>query len=61
VIFASISTLESAGIQDSGSSTRSWIGMLMGVSFAASRELWGETLPLTNYGIVLHTVMAVNI
>jgi hypothetical protein len=33
----------------------------MGVSFAASRELWGETLPLTNYGIVLHTVMAVNI
>lgn len=28
VILASISTLESAGIHDSGSSTRSWIGML---------------------------------
>jgi len=28
VIFASISTLESAGIQSSGSSTRSWIGIL---------------------------------
>lgn len=28
VIFASISTLESAGIQDSGSSTRSWMGIL---------------------------------
>lgn len=29
VIFASISTLESAGIQSSGSSTRSWIGILL--------------------------------
>ena len=28
VIFASISTRESAGINSSGSSTRSWIGML---------------------------------
>lgn len=28
VIFASISTLESAGIQDSGNSTRSWMGIL---------------------------------
>lgn len=28
MILASISTLESAGIQDSGSSTRSWIGIL---------------------------------
>jgi len=30
VILASISTLESAGIQDSGSSTRSWMGILIG-------------------------------
>jgi hypothetical protein len=59
VIFASISTLESAGIQDSGSSTRSWIGMLMGVSFAAI-IVWG-TLPLTDNGIMLHTVEHVNI
>jgi hypothetical protein len=38
VIFASISTLESSGIQDSGSSTRSRIGMLEGIS-AASIQL----------------------
>ena len=34
VIFASISTLESAGIQDSGSSTLSWIGILNLVNIA---------------------------
>ena len=31
VILASISTLESAGIHSSGSSTRSWIGILCGI------------------------------
>lgn len=59
MIFASISTRESAGIQDSGSSTRSWIGILVEVSFAARSV--GETLPLIDNGIMLHTVPNVNI
>lgn len=39
VIFASISTLESSGIQDSGSSTRSRIGILSCLAFYAG-ALW---------------------
>lgn len=41
LILASISTLESAGIHDSGSSTRSWMGIL-----------WDGTVSVTGLGAV---------
>lgn len=44
VILASISTLESAGIQDSGSSTLSWIGMLNAVNLAFAKVGLEHTL-----------------
>lgn len=53
-IFASISTLESAGIQDSGSSTRSWIGMLQEGKCGWDIIL-KDNLPLTYDSVVLHT------
>jgi hypothetical protein len=46
VIFASISTLESAGINSSGSSTRSWIGILIAVSTASPKILRGPLTPV---------------
>jgi hypothetical protein len=61
VILASISTLESAGIQDSGSSTRSWIGILRcGQQICANLAMVPQNLPLANDRVVLHTFDNVN-
>lgn len=56
MILASISTLESAGIQDSGSSTRSWIGILWDAVITRPFEIWEwrKFVPLADNGVVLH-------
>jgi hypothetical protein len=58
-ILDAISTFESSGIQDSGSSTLSRIGILGSVNLAPVN--FTEILPLADDGIVLHAVAGLSI